>query len=111
MFRYLLAAARGMTYPFRLAWRRPMRFAAIVLLSAVAVVIAGWAYARHQWQAARDALAAELAQDARARLEFPLFVWRWDPDVQVLAARAARLNGDLPAAEAYLKRSTQLAGG
>jgi tetratricopeptide (TPR) repeat protein len=78
--------------------------AAIVLLS-------GWAYARHQWQLAREALAADRPHEARTRLAVPLALWRWDPAVQVSAARAARLTGDLPAAEAHLKRALRLAGG
>jgi tetratricopeptide (TPR) repeat protein len=90
---------------------RPLTVAVAMLFAVVAAAVAAWAYARHQWQAAREAVAAERPQDARARLALPLIVWRWDPAVHVLAARAARLSGDLPAAEAHLKQSLQLAGG
>ncbi len=111
MFRLLCLTARGVAAPFRLARRRPRTAIATTAVTVAAVATAGWMYARHEWQAARELLAADRAQDARARLAVPLAVWRWDPDVQVLAARAARLTGDLPAAEAHLKRALQLAGG
>jgi tetratricopeptide (TPR) repeat protein len=111
MFRHLRATARGLLYPLRQARRRPWSAAGAALVAAAAVTGGGWARARHQWQAARAALAADRPQEARARLALPLAVWRWDPEVQVLAARAARMSGDLPAAEAHLKRSLRLAGG
>jgi tetratricopeptide (TPR) repeat protein len=111
MFRHLRATARALLYPLRLARRRPWAAAAAALALAAAAASAGWACARYQWQAARAALAADRPQEARARLALPLALWRWDPEVQVLAARAARMSGDLPAAEAHLKRSLRLAGG
>jgi tetratricopeptide (TPR) repeat protein len=85
----------------------------VVASLAVAAITAasGWAYVRHQWRAAQEALAADRPQEARARLALPLLLWRSDPQVSLLAARAARLSGDLPAAEAYLKESLRLAGG
>jgi len=111
MLRLLRATARGLLSPLRLARRRPWAAAAAALALATAVAGAGWACARYQWQAARAALAADRPQEARAQLALPLALWRWDPEVQVLAARAARMSGDLPAAEAHLKRSLRLAGG
>src|SRR5439155_14610094 len=93
------------------ARRRPWAAAAVALAVAAAAAVSGWAYVRHQWRAAREALAADRPQEARARLALPLLVWRWDPEVHRLAARAARLSGDLPAAEAGLKQSLRLAGG
>jgi len=111
MIRSLRATARGLAYPARQARRRPWAAAAVALAAAAAVAVSGWAYARHQWRAAREALAADQPQEARARLGLPLLVWRRDPAVHLLAARAARLSGDLPAAEAHLKRSLRLAGG
>jgi tetratricopeptide (TPR) repeat protein len=109
MTRFLRATARGLTYPARLARRRPLAAAAAGLV--LAALLAGWAYARHEREAARAALAADRPQEARARLALPLAVFRWDAETQVLAARAARLGGDLPGAEAHLKRSLRLAGG
>jgi tetratricopeptide (TPR) repeat protein len=111
MLRHLCATARGLLYPLRLTRRHPWVATAAALAAAAAVVGCGWAYARHAWQAARAALAADRPQEARVRLALPLAVWRWDPEVQVLAGRAARMSGDLPAAEAHLKRSLRLAGG
>jgi predicted Zn-dependent protease len=111
MFRYLHATAWGLAYPARLARRRPWAAVAAALVVAAAAVASGWAYARHQWQTARDALAADRPQEARARLALPLLLWGRDPSVHLLAARAARMSGDLPGAEAHLKQSTRLAGG
>ena len=105
------ATIRTLTYPFRLARRRPRATAAAVLALCAAGGAAGWGYARHEWRAAGEAVAADRPQEARDRLAVPLLVWRWDPDVHLLAARAARMAGDLPAAEALLKRSLKLAGG
>jgi tetratricopeptide (TPR) repeat protein len=108
---YLSATARVLFSPLRLARRRPWSVAAALLVTALAAGTAVWAYARHRWEAARAALAADRPQEGRALLGVPLLVWWWDPDVQVLAARAARLSGDLPAAEAHLKRGLRQAGG
>jgi tetratricopeptide (TPR) repeat protein len=104
MLHYLRAAARQ-------ARRRPWAAAAVALTVATAAAGSGWAYARHQWRAAREALAADRPQEARARLALPLLLWRRDPEVNLLAGRAARLSGDLPAAEARLKECLRLAGG
>jgi tetratricopeptide (TPR) repeat protein len=109
---YPRATVRKLLGPFRLARRRPLAATAFVLLAALIVPAAAvCAYARHQLRAAREALAADRPQEARDQLALPLFVWRWDPDVHVLAARAARLSGDLPTAEAHLKQGLQVAGG
>jgi tetratricopeptide (TPR) repeat protein len=111
MFRYLLAPARGLAYLARQARRRPLAAAAVALAVTVAAAVSVWACVRYQCRAAREALAADRPQQARARLALPLLLWRWDPEVHLLAARAARMSGDLPAAEALLKQSLRLAGG
>jgi tetratricopeptide (TPR) repeat protein len=111
MFRHLRAAARGLVDLLRRVRRRPWVAAGVALAVVITGPLCGWVAARHQWQAAREALAADRAQEARARLALPLALWRWDPAVQVAAARAARLCGDLPAAEAHLKRALRLADG
>jgi tetratricopeptide (TPR) repeat protein len=111
MSRFLRATVWALLAPLRWARRRPLAAAAAALLAIVLVPPAAvWAYARHQWRAAREALATDRAQEARDRLTLPLFVWRWDADVHVLAARAARMSGDLPAAEAHLKQALKVAG-
>jgi tetratricopeptide (TPR) repeat protein len=83
----------------------------LVFLVALAFALATWVSARMQWQAALAALADDRPKDAQARLALPLALWRWNPEVHVMAARAARMSGDLTGAEALLKRSLQLAGG
>jgi tetratricopeptide (TPR) repeat protein len=111
MFRFLRTMARGLLFPVAKAWRRPRAAAAVVLTLSAAAVLAGWLYARHEWRAAQIALAADQPQEARAHLAIPLKVWWWDPQVHLSAARAARLSGDLPAAETHLKQSLRLAHG
>jgi tetratricopeptide (TPR) repeat protein len=111
MFRYLNVMTRMLVFPVVQAWRRPRAAASVVLLVAVIMVIAGWLYARREWRAAGVALAADRPQEARAHLAFPLRVWWWDPKVHLSAARAARLSGDLPAAETHLKECLRLAHG
>ncbi len=80
-----------------------------VLLSGTAFGV--WRYAMHQWEAAQVAVKEERTQDAKERLAFCLRVWPRSTEVHVLAARAARLNGDLQAAERYLNRCLELEGG
>ncbi|MFO0845792.1 MAG: tetratricopeptide repeat protein [Gemmataceae bacterium] len=88
-------------------WRAAAAGALLLALLAGAV----WWCAHRRWQAALAALAEDRPGDARNLLWLPLAVWRWDPDVSVLAARAARMSGDLEAAKGYLQRSMRLAGG
>src|SRR5438874_2580041 len=94
MTRLLRATARGLAYPARLARRRP--FAAAAAGLALAALAAGWAYVRHQREAARAALAADRRQEALADYEKALEI---DPDL--LAARLrlaeARLEAHQPA--------------
>ncbi len=92
----------------RAARRTPL---AALLAAVLLTGVSGWGWTRYQWQAARAALAADRFQEARERLTQPLWLWRWSPDVHVLAARAERLSGNLPAAEAHLKQALRLAGG
>lgn len=99
MLRYLRAARRS---------RVALVLVGLVL---VAAVLAGVWYVRHQWRAAGAALAADRPDEARSRLAVCLYVWPRDPEVHLLAARAARLSGDLPAAEAHLNLCLKLHGG
>src|SRR5205823_6137844 len=46
-----------------------------------------------------------------SRLEVYLTVWPRDPEAHRLAARAARLTGDLPGCEAHLEEAIRLHGG
>src|SRR5688500_15747448 len=76
---------RPLARVWRFARRRPWSAAAVGVSLVVAAAVAGWAYTRHQWRAAREALADDRPRDARRLLALPLTVWRWDPDVHVLA--------------------------
>ena len=49
--------------------------------------------------------------EAQDRLKFCLRVWPRSPDVHLLAARAARLTGNMPDAEAHLNRCIELQDG
>jgi tetratricopeptide (TPR) repeat protein len=111
MSHLLRTTIRALLFPLRFAWRRPFVTVALVFLAAGIAALSMWVYARMQWQAALNALDEDRPQDARARLALPLALWRWNPEVHVMAARAARMSGDLPGAEALLNRSLQLAGG
>jgi tetratricopeptide (TPR) repeat protein len=57
------------------------------------------------------ALAADRPREARDRLAVCLLVWPRDPEVHRLTARAARLSGDTPAAEAHLNECLKWQGG
>src|SRR5262249_53076645 len=108
MLRYLKAAARGLTWPARAARRRPWLTLAVTGLILTATLLGGIWYVWHQWEQAQAALAADRPAEARSRLAVCLFVWPGDPEVHLLAARAARITGDLPAAEAHLKQCLKL---
>jgi tetratricopeptide (TPR) repeat protein len=108
---YLKRAARGFTYPARAARRRPWLALALVACILGAVALAGNWYLWYQWEAAQQALAEGRSGEARSRLAFCLFFWPRDAEVHRLAARAARLSGDVRAAEDHLKRSLKLGRG
>ncbi len=109
MLYYLSAAAGPVRYLARAVWRRP-RLALVVSAVVVAVVapLATYLYFQHQWQAAQAALAADRPDEARDRLSACLFFWPSSPDVHFLAARAARLTGDVQAAEGHLNQCLKL---
>jgi predicted Zn-dependent protease len=111
MLRYLKAVARGLVYPVRAARRRPWLTLALAILLLTGTALAGNWYVWHQWEEAQAALAEDRPGEARSRLAVCLLVWERDPEVQLLAARAARLTGDVRAAEAHLNRYRKLQGG
>ncbi len=111
MLRFLRALARGLTSPVRFARRRPLLAAAVAAVALAAAGLGGAAYARHQWRAAQDALAAGRAPEARSRLAVCLWVWPRDLQAHLLAARAARMCGDRQSAEDHLNRCLKLHGG
>jgi tetratricopeptide (TPR) repeat protein len=111
MLHFLRAAARVLTYPVRLARRRPWVALIVAALVLTLTVLAGGWYVHHQWEAAQTDLASDRPREALARLEFCLLFWPRDPELHLLAARAARLTGDTRAAETYLNRCLKLHGG
>jgi tetratricopeptide (TPR) repeat protein len=111
MFPYLRATARWLTAPFRAARRRPRLALGLTALLLVAAGAAGFWYVHSQWEAAQTALAEGRPAEARSRLEVCLLVWPRDPEVHRLAARAARIAGDVQAAETHLNRCLKLHGG
>lgn len=70
-----------------------------------------WRYSVHQWREAELAVKEDRLSDARRRLDYCLTVWPRDPEVHRLAGRAARLAGDVEAAESHLNESLRLGGG
>lgn len=110
MVQHFWAVIRALAYPIRVARRRPRAAAAAIVLLLAAAVLGGIQYARHEWEAAHADLDADRPREAFARMAVCLFVWPWDPDVHLYAARTARLSGDLHAAEVHLNRCLRLRG-
>jgi tetratricopeptide (TPR) repeat protein len=98
--------ARWMAYPFRAGWRRAALLLGGLVLFAAGLGAAG--HVHHQWRSAREALAANRPGEAHSRLAVCLWVWPRNLEVHLLAARAARLSGDMLAAEAHLNRCLKL---
>ncbi len=94
----------------RLSRRWWLRLAGILL---VAGLIAPHVWAWSRLRAARTALAAYHPETARHELTACQRVWSWDgrASVRLLAARAARQDGDLSAASAELHAAQRLLGG
>jgi tetratricopeptide (TPR) repeat protein len=94
--------------------RRPWTTVLVLALLLLAGSIAGvYGYAFYQWHAAEVALKQERSAEARDRLDFCLRLWPLSRSVRLhlLAARAARMTGDLAGAEAHLIRCKKLQGG
>lgn len=93
------------------ALRRPR--VALVLVTGLLAASAGGAalFVRAQRAAAEADLDANRPADARRKLARCLRVWPWGADLHRLAGRAARADGDLPAAEGHLSRALELTGG
>lgn len=91
--------------------RRPWTAVLVVGLLLIATGVGVWRYAVYQWGKAQVALREDRAEEAQQRLSICLRVWPRNPEVHLLAARAARLIPDLDAAEAHLNRVLQIQGG
>lgn len=89
--------------------RRDQILIALVATGLIGTVAIRQVAVRH-WGSAEAALADERPGDARQELEFCLRVWPRNPDVHFLAARAARLAGDLADTEAHLNRCIEIQG-
>lgn len=95
--------------------RRAVSVGVLLVVLAVLLVLAGlglggYAYVRHHRKAGEAALGADKPADARAHFDKALRVWPWSAETHRLAARAARMAGDFPAAEAHLNRAIRLHG-
>jgi tetratricopeptide (TPR) repeat protein len=93
------------------AWRRKKLLLFLTVLIVIGSAVAVYGYAVHQWHAAQTALKEDRPAEARKWLGLCLFVWPRSLDVQLLAARAARLTGDVDAAESHLNRCLKLHNG
>src|SRR5262245_33727874 len=93
-------------------WRRSRTTALVVALLLLAATGAGlYAYALRQWHAAEAAVKEGRIAEARSCLPLCLFLWPRSVPVHLLAARVARLGGDLPGAEAHLNQCLKLQNG
>jgi tetratricopeptide (TPR) repeat protein len=93
----------------RSRWRVP------IVLAISAVLIAGaspFLWAGYHWLAGRSALRRYHGEEARGHFDRCLRVWPWSrsPDVYLLAARAARRQGDLEEADRRLHECQELQG-
>lgn len=84
---------------------------AVALLLLVGTGLGVYLHALRQWHAAESAVKEGRPAEARGRLDLCLTVWPWSARVHLLAARAARLGGDLEGAEAHLNRCLELEHG
>src|SRR6266852_6029053 len=82
---------------------------ALLILAGTGVGL--YVYALRQWHAAQAAVKGGRLEEARQRLDVCLFVWPRSATVHLLAARAARLNGDFDKAETHLNQCKKLQHG
>jgi len=93
MFQSLRAGARAVASLPKRAWRRKWLTLALTVTVLTLAVLGGIWYVWGQWRSAQAALTADRPEEARSRLAVCLLVWPRDPEVHLLAARAARLSG------------------
>jgi tetratricopeptide (TPR) repeat protein len=90
--------------------RRLVKLTSIIALLGIIGTTGSW-YLAHQWQAAQAAVKENRLDDARKSLRICLLVWSRSIPVHLLAARAARLEGDFDEAERHLNECLKLARG
>ncbi len=92
------------------AMRRHPRSTTLLSLALflAACAVGFYFYCDYQWRTAREAVKANRLDEAQRRLDFCLFVWPRSVPVHLLAARAARLNGDFDAAATHLNLCLKL---
>jgi tetratricopeptide (TPR) repeat protein len=86
------------------------------ILAGVLLLLAGggfgvYSYALRQWESAQIAVKEGRLEDAQKNLQICLFFWPKSVPVHILAARAARLNGDFDQAESHLNQCIKLGKG
>jgi tetratricopeptide (TPR) repeat protein len=86
--------------PFR--WRRPKTIAAIMLLLLVTGAGGANVWAEYHRRAAVRCVREDRLEEADQHIQLCLHVWPFRSEVQFLAARIARLNGDYERTEAHL---------
>jgi tetratricopeptide (TPR) repeat protein len=80
----------------------------LVLLALAGTAVGVPVYLHYQWTAAQKALKQAKLDEARQRLRICLFFWPRSVEVNVLAARTARLSGDFETAESYLNHCLKI---
>ena len=109
MVRFVGRFVRRLGSRFR-ALRRPRAALATLALLLGLSSLAAAGYVRTQRREAEADIDANRPADARRRLERCLRFWPWTGDLHRLAGRAARMDGDLPAAESHLKLALKARG-
>jgi len=115
-FRQVLSVLPWLRPLARLARRRPKTTAVVLILLGASGAAGGLnAYALYQYHAAQEALQQGRPSLARQRLQTclaiaPLVIWPGPAELDLLAARAAWMNGDFDAADEYLKECIRLRG-
>ncbi|SRR5579883_549104 len=88
--------------------KRSRLIVVLALLILAGVGFGLYSYASHRLQAAQKAVKEGRLTDAQGDLDFCLLIWPRSIPVHLLAARAARLQGDFKEAESHLSRCLKL---
>jgi type IV pilus assembly protein PilF len=91
--------------------RRRLIFLILIPCLLGASAIGFYCYAVYQWRLTQKAVKEDRLAEAQHGLDLCLFVWPRSIPVHLLAARVARLSGDVDAAESHLNRCLKLSKG